>query len=99
VFERIASLFYQQTSEVMNEIDQIIHQNDIDALQQKIHYFKSSAAAIGADDLFKKTVDFDDAIGSIDSSIPLGKQLGEENIPYKEFKSALLNVRQLMGSI
>jgi CheY-like chemotaxis protein len=99
VFERIASLFYQQTSEVMNEIDQIIHQNDIDALQQKIHYFKSSVAAIGADDLFKKTVDFDDAIGSIDSSIPLGKQLGEENIPYKEFKSALLNVRQLMGSI
>ena len=99
VFERIASLFYQQTSEVMNEIDQIIHQNDVNALQQKIHHFKSSAAAIGADDLFKKTVDFDDAIGSIDSSIPLGNQLGEENIPYKEFKSALLNVRQLMGSI
>jgi hypothetical protein len=83
----------------MNEIDQIIHQNDVNALQQKIHHFKSSAAAIGADDLFKKTVDFDDAIGSIDSSIPLGNQLGEENIPYKEFKSALLNVRQLMGSI
>lgn len=99
VFERIAALFYQQTSEVMNEIDQIIHKNDADALKQKIHYFKSSAAAIGADDLFKRTVDFDDAIGDIDSSIPLGKQLGEENVFYKEFKIALLNVRQLMGSI
>ena len=99
VFERIASLFYQETSDVINEIDQIIHKNDINALQKKIHHFKSSAAAIGADELFKMTVDFDHAIGEIDCSIPLDKQLGGENMLYKQFKSALANVRQLMGSI
>ncbi len=99
VFERIASLFYQETSDVMNEIDQIIHKNDIHALQKKIHHFKSSAAAIGAEELFKMTVDFDHAIGEMDSSIALNQQLGAENVPYKQFKSALINVRQLMGSI
>jgi len=99
VFERIASLFYQETGDVMHEIDQIIHRNDVNALQKKIHHFKSSAAAIGADELFKMTVNFDNAIGEIDGSIPLNRQLGEENVLYKEFKSALMNVRQLMGSI
>jgi hypothetical protein len=83
----------------MNEIDHIIHKNDINALQKKIHYFKSSAAAIGADELFRITVDFDTAIGEIDGNIPLKAQFGEENVLYKDFKSALVNVRQLMGSI
>jgi signal transduction histidine kinase/DNA-binding response OmpR family regulator len=99
VFEQIATLFYQETAEVMNEIDQIIHKNDIGALQQKIHHFKSSAAAIGADELFKMTVDFDEAIGEIDDRLPLNQQLGENNISYREFKIALASVRQLMGSI
>jgi CheY-like chemotaxis protein len=99
VFERIASLFYQETSNVMEEIDQIILKNDINALQKKIHHFKSSAAAVGADALFKITVELDNAIGEIDGSIALDRQLGEENVLYKEFKSELTNVRQLMGSI
>ena len=99
VLNKIATLFNEDTQDLMIEISRHIIDDDLESIIQKIHHLKSSAAAIGAEDLFEKAELFSEYLTSIEGDRENSTLLNEDHHLYQSFKSSLTEVRDLIANL
>ncbi|QWC97620.1 response regulator [Polynucleobacter paneuropaeus] len=99
VLYKIATLFKEDTQDFLADISQHINDGDLQSVTQKIHYLKSSAAAIGAEDLFTKAELLTEYLTSIVADSQGAEALNEAHHLYQSFKNSLTEVRNLISNL
>ncbi|QWD48450.1 response regulator [Polynucleobacter paneuropaeus] len=99
VLYKIATLFKEDTQDFLADISQHINDGDLQSVAQKIHYLKSSAAAIGAEDLFTKAELLTEYLISIEADSQGAEALNEDHHLYQSFKNSLTEVRNLISNL
>jgi CheY-like chemotaxis protein len=99
VLYKIATLFKEDTKNFLTDISHSMNKGDLQAITRKIHYLKSSAAAIGAEDLFTKAELLTEYLMNIQKDGPGTEVLNEDHHLYQSFKTSLIDVRNLIGNL